>query len=162
MPPPLKTKKWRQSENQIEIGRVYVGFYCCLMSLHVLWKQLSNIARSQRQIMLQLDNLSTLLRERSGPRSQHQPKTSRHRLMAAARDPVKLSVSAISALAVAGLGILVFRGLRHRNWTYTSDLFTNVVLTQILFLLYSSTAIFIEHQIFSWCILPFSFGKEHH
>ncbi|XP_031122542.1 inorganic pyrophosphatase TTM2 isoform X1 [Ipomoea triloba] len=79
-----------------------------------LTEELSNIARSQRQIMLQLDNLSTLLRERSGPRSQHKPRTRRHRLISAL-DPVK--VPAISALSVAGLGlgILFFRSFRHRN-----------------------------------------------
>ncbi|XP_019150039.1 PREDICTED: uridine-cytidine kinase C isoform X2 [Ipomoea nil] len=80
-----------------------------------LTEELSNIARSQRQIMLQLDNLSTLLRERAGPRSQHQPRTRRHRLISELDHPVK--VSAISALSVAGLGlgILFFRSFRHRN-----------------------------------------------
>ncbi|VFR03517.1 unnamed protein product [Cuscuta campestris] len=74
--------------------------------------ELSNIARSQRQMMIQLENLGTLLREGSG-RGPHQENGTQQRRLIAGLDPVK--AYALSALAVAGFGILMFKSFRHGN-----------------------------------------------
>ncbi|CAH9124065.1 unnamed protein product [Cuscuta epithymum] len=73
-------------------------------------EELSSIARNQRQIMIQLGNLGTLLSEGPG-RGSHQDSTSQQHRLIAGLEPVKVYV--LSALAVAGCGILLLRSFRH-------------------------------------------------
>lgn len=75
-----------------------------------LMEEISTVARGQRQIMHQLDNLSNLLRETLGERSRHLT-TSRKSVL----DPDRLKIPLICTLAFGGLGILVFKGLSNRN-----------------------------------------------
>jgi len=66
------------------------------------------IARGQRQIMHQLDNLSNLLHEYHRGEKSHQERTERiNRLI----DMDMLAPSLILTLAIGGLGIFLFRGL---------------------------------------------------
>ncbi|KAK6790555.1 hypothetical protein RDI58_009636 [Solanum bulbocastanum] len=74
-----------------------------------LMEEISNIARGQRQLMHQLDNVSNVLRERLGEQS-------RQARMNKKRDTIKTSRKPlILTLAVGGLGILLFKSLQHRN-----------------------------------------------
>ncbi|XP_056165474.1 inorganic pyrophosphatase TTM2 [Syzygium oleosum] len=74
-----------------------------------LMEEISTVARGQRQIMHQLDNLSNLLRETLGERSQHLT-TSRKSVL----DTDRVKIPLICTLAFGGLGILVFKGLSNR------------------------------------------------
>ncbi|KAL6969638.1 uridine,cytidine kinase [Sarracenia purpurea var. burkii] len=76
-----------------------------------LMEEISNIARGQRQIMHQLDNLSNRLCEtlRERPR---QPRTERKSIMANI-EPIRVSV--ILTVAIGGLGIFLFKGFLPRN-----------------------------------------------
>ncbi|XP_055809810.1 inorganic pyrophosphatase TTM2 [Solanum dulcamara] len=67
-----------------------------------LMEELSNVARGQRQIMHQLDNLSNLLRDRLGEQSR-QARTSKR------RDFNSIRVPLIVTLAVSGLGFFLFK-----------------------------------------------------
>uniref|UniRef100_A0A2P2MBH4 JHL10I11.7 protein n=2 Tax=Rhizophora mucronata TaxID=61149 RepID=A0A2P2MBH4_RHIMU len=72
-----------------------------------LMEEILLIARGQRQIVHQLDNLSNLLHEYQGERS-HQERADRTNN---AMNPDSLVVPLILTLAVGGLGIFLFRGL---------------------------------------------------
>ncbi|KAL9325146.1 hypothetical protein ACSQ67_005791 [Phaseolus vulgaris] len=76
-----------------------------------LMDEISSIARSQRQIMHQLDNLNNLLRGNSGEKSQ-QTRTNR-RSIDTASDSMGTSVMAV--VAVGCLGIFLMKGLLNRN-----------------------------------------------
>lgn len=67
-----------------------------------LMEELSNVARGQRQIMHQLDNLSNILRERLGEQSR-QARTSKRRDLNSIRVPL------VVTLAVSGLGLFLFK-----------------------------------------------------
>lgn len=88
-----------------------------LVGLLIFWScslcvdQLSGIARGQRQVMHQLDNLNNLLRERVGERSRQGRKTQKSNVDA---EPIKVPL--ILTLAVGGLGIYLFRSFLTRNW----------------------------------------------
>ncbi|KAJ4710643.1 uridine-cytidine kinase C-like [Melia azedarach] len=75
-----------------------------------LMEELSGIARGQRQVMHQLDNLNNLLRERVGERSRQGRKTQKSNVDA---EPIKVPL--ILTLAVGGLGIYLFRSFLTRN-----------------------------------------------
>ncbi|KAL5749030.1 hypothetical protein ACOSP7_026068 [Xanthoceras sorbifolium] len=72
-----------------------------------LMEEILLIARGQRQIMHQLDNLSNLLREYRGERS-HQERSERANRKI---DVDSFSVPLILTLAIGGLGIFLFKGL---------------------------------------------------
>ncbi|WVZ12114.1 hypothetical protein V8G54_016644 [Vigna mungo] len=76
-----------------------------------LMEEISSIARSQRQIMHQLDNLNNLLRGSSGEKS-HQTRTNRRSIDTTA-DSMGTSVMAV--VAVGCLGIFLMKGLLNRN-----------------------------------------------
>ncbi|XP_075089430.1 inorganic pyrophosphatase TTM2-like isoform X3 [Nicotiana tabacum] len=71
-------------------------------------EEISNIARGQRQVMHQLDNISNVLRERLGEQSR-QGRTNKKR-DTIDMDPVRIPL--ILTLAVGGLGILLFKSLQ--------------------------------------------------
>ncbi|XAR65348.1 Uridine kinase [Bertholletia excelsa] len=76
-------------------------------------EEISNIARGQRQIMHQLDNLSNLLSETFRGRSlSHQARTQRKSAIANV-EPIKVSL--ILTMAIGGLGIFLFKGFLPRN-----------------------------------------------
>ncbi|KAG8382974.1 hypothetical protein BUALT_Bualt05G0135700 [Buddleja alternifolia] len=77
-----------------------------------LMEELSNIARSQRQVMHQLDNLSNFLRENLGEKSDRNRR--RNRSEVAKNDPIKIPVI-LTSLAVGGFGIFLFKGFLYRN-----------------------------------------------
>ncbi|KAI3452954.1 hypothetical protein Pfo_009617 [Paulownia fortunei] len=77
-----------------------------------LIEELSSIARGQRQVMHQLDNLSNLLRENLGKRSVRDRRHNKSEI--AENDPTRI-VMILASLAVGGLGIFLFRGLLSRN-----------------------------------------------
>lgn len=83
-----------------------------MICLPLLLKQISSIARGQRQIMHQLDNLSNTLRESVGERS-NQVRKNRRSMIAEAEH---IKVPLILTLAVSGLGILMFKSYLNRNW----------------------------------------------
>ncbi|XP_040999260.1 inorganic pyrophosphatase TTM1-like isoform X1 [Juglans microcarpa x Juglans regia] len=65
------------------------------------------IARGQRQIIHQLDNLTTFLHEYRGERSQHGRTDHTNRMI----DADSISFPLILTLAIGGLGVVLFRGL---------------------------------------------------
>ncbi|KAF5445356.1 hypothetical protein F2P56_034409 [Juglans regia] len=65
------------------------------------------ITRGQRQIIHQLDNLTTFLHEYRGERSQHGRTDHTNRVI----DADSISFPLILTLAIGGLGVLLFRGL---------------------------------------------------
>ncbi|TXG51559.1 hypothetical protein EZV62_024083 [Acer yangbiense] len=69
------------------------------------------IARGQRQVMHQLDNLSNLLHEYRGERS-HQERSDRSSRKI---DVDSISVPLILTLAIGGLGIFLFKGLTYQK-----------------------------------------------
>nr|XP_016493299.1 PREDICTED: uridine-cytidine kinase C-like isoform X3 [Nicotiana tabacum] len=74
-------------------------------------EEISNIARGQRQVIHQLDNISNVLRERLDEQSrQRRTNNKRDRID---MDPIRIPL--ILTLAVGGLGILLFKSLQHRN-----------------------------------------------
>lgn len=75
-------------------------------------KQISGIARGQGQIMHQLDNIISHLRENLGERS-HQTRRGQKSILF---DVERIRVSLILTLAVGGLGIFLFKGYIRRNW----------------------------------------------
>ncbi|KAJ7953996.1 uridine-cytidine kinase C-like [Quillaja saponaria] len=76
-----------------------------------LMEEISGIARGQRQIMHQLDNLNNLLRGSLGERSQ-QAKTNRKHLTV---DAETIVVRLMLTLAVGGVGIFFFKSFLYRN-----------------------------------------------
>ncbi|KAF3430984.1 hypothetical protein FNV43_RR25714 [Rhamnella rubrinervis] len=78
-----------------------------------LMEEISGIARAQRQMMHQLDGLSSVVRESLGERSK-QVRTRRKSLMPDA-EPITATGSLIFALAVAGLGVLLCRSFLTRK-----------------------------------------------
>ncbi|KAF3615778.1 putative F-box/FBD/LRR-repeat protein-like [Capsicum annuum] len=74
-----------------------------------LMEEISNIARGQRQVMHQLDNVSNVLRERLGEESRQERMNKKRDTM----DPIRVPL--IVALAVGGLGILLFKSLQHQT-----------------------------------------------
>ncbi|XP_022776652.1 uridine-cytidine kinase C [Durio zibethinus] len=77
-----------------------------------LMEEISTVARGQRQIMHQLDNLSNLLHERLGERSKQA--STRRKNMVAGAEPVKVPLI-LTTLAIGGLGIFLFRGFLTRD-----------------------------------------------
>ncbi|MBA0667789.1 hypothetical protein Goklo_000829 [Gossypium klotzschianum] len=77
-----------------------------------IMEEISSVARGQRQIMHQLDNLSNLLREGIGERSQA-ASTRKKNMMAGGEDSIKVPV--ILTLAIGGLGIFLYRGILTRH-----------------------------------------------
>ncbi|GMI87537.1 triphosphate tunnel metalloenzyme 2 [Hibiscus trionum] len=78
-----------------------------------IMEEISSVARGQRQIMHQLDNLSNLLHERIGERSQ-QANTRKKNTVAVDRDPIKVPLI-LTTLAIGGLGIILYRGILTRG-----------------------------------------------
>ncbi|XP_009620080.1 uridine-cytidine kinase C-like isoform X1 [Nicotiana tabacum] len=76
-----------------------------------LMEELSNVARGQRQIIHQLDNLSNLLRDRLGEQSRQSRKSKRRDIT----DIDSIRVPLIVTLAVGGLGLFLFKSLQNRN-----------------------------------------------
>lgn len=75
--------------------------------------QMSSIARGQRQIMHQLDNLSNLLRENMGERNRPVRTNSRKSTIAQPDQP--LTVPLAITLAVGVLGLIIYKGIFTRN-----------------------------------------------
>lgn len=73
--------------------------------------QISGIARGQRQIMHQLDNISNLLRSSAGEKSQKTRTNKKSRTM----DSSSTGVRVITGVAVGCLGILLVKGLLTRK-----------------------------------------------
>lgn len=82
-----------------------------LIFLTTVCDQISSIARSQRQIMHQLDNLNNLLRGSSGEKSQ-QTRTNRRSID---RTADSMGTSVMAVVAVGCLGIFLMKGLLNRN-----------------------------------------------
>ncbi|TYH34136.1 hypothetical protein ES332_D13G108400v1 [Gossypium tomentosum] len=76
-----------------------------------IMEEISSVARGQRQIMHQLDNLSNLLCEGIGERSQ--AASTKKNMMAGGEDSIKVPV--ILTLAIGGLGIFLYRGILTRH-----------------------------------------------
>ncbi|XP_055802259.1 inorganic pyrophosphatase TTM2-like [Solanum dulcamara] len=74
-----------------------------------LMEEISNIARGQRQLMRQLDNVSNALRERLGEQSRQARINKKRDTIGTIIKPLLLTV------AVGGLGILLFKSLQHHN-----------------------------------------------
>ncbi|KAG2664411.1 hypothetical protein I3760_16G081400 [Carya illinoinensis] len=72
-----------------------------------LMEEILLITRGQRQIIHQLDNLTTFLHEYRGERSQHGRTDHTNRAI----DADSISFPLILTLAIGGLGVLLFRGL---------------------------------------------------
>lgn len=79
---------------------------------YALVEEIQGIARGQRQIMHQLDNLCTLLRENLGERS-HRVRNTGKRKIVADVEPMKLPVAL--TLAIGGLAVFLFKGFWTRN-----------------------------------------------
>ncbi|KAL3510936.1 hypothetical protein ACH5RR_030337 [Cinchona calisaya] len=100
----------------LENGSLTGGIMPCFSSSSLIAKdaplveEISNLARGQRQIMHQLDNLSNLVRENLGERA-HPARINKN--SETASDSV--GVSLILTLTIGGLGILFFKGYLHRN-----------------------------------------------
>ncbi|OMO72244.1 Uridine kinase [Corchorus olitorius] len=77
-----------------------------------LQEEISTVLRGQRQIMHQLDNLSSLLHEKIGERSQQASTRRKNHLVDA--EPIKVPL-VLATLAIGGLGIFLFRGFLTRN-----------------------------------------------
>ncbi|KNA10131.1 hypothetical protein SOVF_147260 [Spinacia oleracea] len=81
-----------------------------------LTEELQGIARGQRQIMHQLDNLCTLFRENMGEREKsRRGRNGGKRNIVADVEPVNLSVLLVCTVAFGGLGIALYKGFWTRN-----------------------------------------------
>ncbi|KAK9676092.1 hypothetical protein RND81_11G053300 [Saponaria officinalis] len=76
-----------------------------------LMDEVQGIARGQRQMMHQLDNLCTLLRENLGEK----PRKTRNNKRNTLTDVEPIKVRAALALALGGLGIVIYKGFWTRN-----------------------------------------------
>lgn len=74
-------------------------------------EEIQGIARGQRQIMHQLDNLCNLLRENLGEKS-HGVSTGKRKIVADV-EPMKLPIAL--TLAIGGLAVFLFKGFWTRN-----------------------------------------------
>ncbi|KAL3636152.1 Inorganic pyrophosphatase ttm2 [Castilleja foliolosa] len=79
-----------------------------------LMEELSNISRGQRQLMHQLDNLSNLLRDSLGERSDRNKRRNRSDNDENDQSSKKI-VMIVGSLAVGGIGILLVKGLLSRR-----------------------------------------------
>ncbi|KAL7240767.1 hypothetical protein ACSBR2_006420 [Camellia fascicularis] len=77
-----------------------------------LMEEISTIARGQRQILHQIDNLSSLFGETFREKPRHQARTERKSIMA---DIEPIRASLILTLAIGGLGIFLFKSFLPRN-----------------------------------------------
>ncbi|CAN2060747.1 unnamed protein product [Malus fusca] len=75
-------------------------------------EEMSSIARGQRQIMHQLDNLSNLLRDSNGERPRPVKTNSRKNIVA---QPEPLTVPLAITLAVGVVGVIIYKGILTRN-----------------------------------------------
>ena len=85
----------------------------CVYELTMM--QILGIARSQRQVMHQLDNISSLVREDIGGGRSEGGRRERKSIML---DIEPTRVPLILALAVGGLGIFLFKAFLPRNWIW--------------------------------------------
>ncbi|KAK7275088.1 hypothetical protein RIF29_16195 [Crotalaria pallida] len=76
--------------------------------------EISSIARGQRQIMHQLDNLNSLLRGSLGEKPPQQTRTNSRKSVVSDSDPTGTRVMVV-AVAVGCLGIILIKGLWTRN-----------------------------------------------
>ncbi|KAL5759276.1 hypothetical protein ACOSP7_017801 [Xanthoceras sorbifolium] len=76
-----------------------------------IMEEITGIARGQRQIMHQLDNLSNFLHESLGEQSRQVKR--KEKSVIADAEPIKVPL--ILTFAIGGLGILFFRGILSRN-----------------------------------------------
>ncbi|OVA12767.1 Uridine kinase [Macleaya cordata] len=76
-----------------------------------LMEEINAIARGQRQVMHQLDNLSNFLHQSLAERSEQGRTDSRSRIA----DFESVGIPLVLTLAIAGVGILLFKGLSSRN-----------------------------------------------
>lgn len=88
-----------------------IHFHILNLFVPLLWNQISGIARGQRQIIHQLDNLNNLVRDNLGERSR-QVKTTNKRSIIADVEPITVMLT----LAVGGLGIFLIKGFLTRAW----------------------------------------------
>lgn len=72
-----------------------------------LLEEISSVARGQRQIMHQLDNLNNLLRENLGDRSTRERTNKKRMFLDAGTEKVPL---VLATIAIGGLGVFLFRG----------------------------------------------------
>lgn len=79
---------------------------------NLLFCQISNITRGQRQIMHQLDNLNNLLRESMGERNRL-PRTNSSKGTDGRFEP--LTVPLAVTLAVGILGVIIYKGVSNRS-----------------------------------------------
>ena len=90
--------------------------HCRIMSylihLTAMCYQISGIARGQRQIMHQMDNLNNLLRGSLGEKSQ-QTRTNKKNITT---DSNSVAATVIVVVAVGCLGIFLMKGLLTRKW----------------------------------------------
>ncbi|KAK3222710.1 hypothetical protein Dsin_009735 [Dipteronia sinensis] len=77
-----------------------------------LMEEITGIARGQRQIMHQLDNLSNLVRESMGELS-HKVRKNERGVVGDDDEPIKVPL--LLTLAIGGLGIMVLKGYLSRN-----------------------------------------------
>lgn len=92
-------------------------WFCVLVSSPGHWwafllTQLLAIARGQRQVMHQIDNLSNLVRDYAAERSQQGRSGSGGR----AFDLDSVTVPLLLALALGGFGVFLFRSLNSQRW----------------------------------------------
>ncbi|KAG6398983.1 hypothetical protein SASPL_140455 [Salvia splendens] len=74
--------------------------------------ELTSIARGQRQVIIQLESLSSLLRENLGEKSGHDRRRNRGEITGNSSSRV---IAILASVAVGGLGICLFKGLSSRN-----------------------------------------------
>ncbi|XP_047964406.1 inorganic pyrophosphatase TTM2-like isoform X1 [Salvia hispanica] len=74
--------------------------------------ELTSIARGQRQVIIQLESLSSLLRENLGERSGRDRRRNRGEITGNSSSRV---IAILASVAVGGLGICLFKGLSSRN-----------------------------------------------
>ncbi|XP_008453334.1 inorganic pyrophosphatase TTM2 isoform X2 [Cucumis melo] len=76
-----------------------------------LLEEIQNIQRAQRQIILQVDNLSNLLREHSSERSRREKDEGRWRIT----DLGSISTPVLLTLAIGSVGLLLFKSMTSRK-----------------------------------------------
>ncbi|KAK8604278.1 hypothetical protein V6N13_099225 [Hibiscus sabdariffa] len=84
-----------------------------------LMEEITTVARGQRRIMHQLDNLSDLLHKRLGERSEEANATRKN--MVAGAEPVKVPLI-LTTLTIGGLGIFLFRGFLFNSCSQVSGI----------------------------------------
>ncbi|GMJ09596.1 triphosphate tunnel metalloenzyme 2 [Hibiscus trionum] len=85
-----------------------------------LMEEISTVAQGQRRIMHQLDNLSNLLHERLGERSEEAANTRRKNMVGGA-EPIKVPLI-LTTLTIGGLGIFLFRGFLFNSCSQISSI----------------------------------------